>query len=168
MEALVCGIDPGLGVTGYAVVQTRGGRLRVVDAGVCCLVKGLPLAERLAQIDLDVSSVLAEHRPDVVAIEELYAHYRHPRTAILMGHARGVIILAATRLRIEVRSYAATQVKRYLTGNGRATKLQVQRAAQTTLGLPVLPEPEDMADALAIAACCAGDVSSTSLAELSR
>ncbi|MGB2985478.1 MAG: crossover junction endodeoxyribonuclease RuvC [Phycisphaerae bacterium] len=168
MEAVICGIDPGLGVTGYAVLKVHGERMSVVDAGICRFDEKLPLAERLAAIERDISSILAEHQPDLVAVEQLYAHYKHPRTAILMGHARGVILLAAAKLGIEVRSYAATQVKRYLTGNGRATKAQMQRAIQTTLGLSALPEPADVADALAIALSCAGDASAAHPAELVR
>ena len=160
MDTSVCGIDPGLALTGYAVLRANGNQQSVVDAGVCRFDQALPLAERLTDVERDVSSVLTEHRPDLVAVEELYAHYKHPRTAILMGHARGVILLAASKLGIEVRSYQATRIKRYLTGNGRATKMQMQRAIQATLGLPDLPEPADVADALAIALCCAGDVSS--------
>ena len=168
MDAVVCGIDPGLGTTGYAVLRRHGGELAVVDAGVCRFDDRLPLAERLAAVEHDVAEVLSEHRPDVVAVEELYSHYAHPRTAILMGHARGVILLAAARNGIEVRSYAATQIKRHLTGNGRAGKAQVQRTVKTTLGLTTLPEPPDVADALAIALCCAADVSAPDHAEAAR
>ena len=160
MDTSVCGIDPGLALTGYAVLRANGNQQSVVDAGVCRFDQALPLAERLADVERDISSLLTEHRPDFVAVEELYAHYKHPRTAILMGHARGVILLAASKLGIEVRSYQATRIKRYLTGNGHATKMQMQRAIQATLGLPDLPEPADVADALAIALCCTGDVSS--------
>ncbi|MGD2110445.1 MAG: crossover junction endodeoxyribonuclease RuvC, partial [Phycisphaerae bacterium] len=120
MATTVCGIDPGLALTGYAVLAPDGDRHRVVDAGVCRFDESLPLATRLADVDRDVSAILKEHHPDVIAVEELYAHYKHPRTAILMGHARGVILLAGARLGIVVRSYSATRVKRYLTGNGRA------------------------------------------------
>ncbi len=158
MEAVVCGIDPGLGITGYAVLRTRDGRFSVIDAGVCSFDAKLPLATRLGDIERDVSAILNEHRPDIVAVEALYAHYKHPRTAILMGHARGVILLAGARLGIEVRDYSATRVKRYLTGNGRATKGQMQRAIQATLGLQELPEPDDVADAIAIAMCCAEEI----------
>ncbi len=161
MDALVCGIDPGLGITGYAVVRGRigpGPGAGVIDAGVCRFESDPPLAERLAAIEGDITAVLAEHRPSVVAVEQLYSHYNHPRTAILMGHARGVILLAAAKLGIEVRSYSATRIKRFLTGNGRASKSQVQRAIETALGLPAPPEPPDVADALAIALCCANDV----------
>jgi len=160
MDAAVCGIDPGLGVTGYAVLGAgngTGAAVSVLDAGVCRFAADSPLAERLAAIEADITAILTEHRPGVVAVEELYSHYNHPRTAILMGHARGVILLAAAKLGIEVRSYSATRVKRFLTGNGRASKSQVQRAIQMTLGLAASPEPPDVADALAIALCCVND-----------
>jgi crossover junction endodeoxyribonuclease RuvC len=168
MDAVICGIDPGLRATGYAVVAASGERLTVLDAGVCRFDESLPLPERLADIDRDITGILSEHSPKIVAVEQLYAHYKHPRTAIFMGHARGVILLAAARLGIEVRSYAATRIKRYLTGNGRATKVQMQRAIQTTLGLDTLPEPPDLADALAIAIGCVGDLTAPTSAELAR
>jgi len=158
MDAVLCGIDPGLGTSGYAVIRAGGDGTAVVDAGVCRFDPRLPLAERLVAIDHDISAILNEHHPEVVAVEQLYSHYNHPRTAILMGHARGVILLAAARLGIEVRSYSATRIKRYLTGNGRATKAQMQRAIQLTLGLLTIPEPADVADALAIALCCASEM----------
>lgn len=158
MDAVVCGIDPGLAITGYGVVRaTNSLQPSVIDAGVCRFNPKESLETRLVAIEADVDAILAEFNPDIVAVEQLYAHYKHPRTAILMGHARGVILLVAARRGIPVRSYAATQVKRYLTGNGRATKDQVQRAIQATLGLSELPEPPDVADALAIALCCGAD-----------
>ncbi|MBU0717637.1 MAG: crossover junction endodeoxyribonuclease RuvC [Planctomycetes bacterium] len=168
MGTLVCGIDPGLGTTGYAVLRTGSDGLHVIDAGVCRFDKSLPLEQRLVAIDRDLSCVLEEHRPEVVAVEELYSHYAHPKTAILMGHARGVILLAASKQGIEVRSYAATHIKRHLTGNGRANKAQVQRAVQTALGLLTLPEPPDVADALAIAMCGAADLRQRHQVEATR
>ena len=165
MGLKVCGVDPGLGITGYAVVtggDHAGGGVKVLDAGVCRFDRRRALSERLAALDQDVTAVLEEHRPAVLGVEALYAHYRHPRTAILMGHARGVILSAAARLDIEVRSYAATRIKRFLTGSGRASKLQVQRTIQTMLALAAPPEPPDVADAVAIALCCAADVASMS------
>lgn len=165
MDAVICGIDPGLGLTGYAVIEPTDGAARIVDAGVCRLDPQAPLALRLAALDEDITAVLKELKPDVVAVESLYAHYKHPRTAILMGHARGVILLAAARLGMEVRDFPATRIKRYLTGNGRASKGQVQRAVMTTLGLSEPPEPADVADALAIALCCSGELSRGRLAE---
>lgn len=162
MEAAVCGIDPGLGTTGYAVLRAGA----VIDAGVCRFDPSRPLAERLLAVEADIASILSEHSPDLVAVEQLYSHYKHPRTAILMGHARGVILLSAARLRIPLRSYSATQVKRHLTGNGRATKSQVQRAIALTLGLASVPEPADVADALAIAMCGAADLNHAASASL--
>ncbi|MDP7204818.1 MAG: crossover junction endodeoxyribonuclease RuvC, partial [Pirellulaceae bacterium] len=100
-----------------------------------------------------VSEVIRQHRPVAVAVEELYSHYRMPRTAILMGHARGVICLAAAQHEIPVYHYAATQIKKILTGNGRATKQQMQNAICREFGLATPPEPADVADALAIALC---------------
>ena len=92
-------------------------------------------------------------KPDALSLEELYSHYERPRTAILMGHARGVICLAAAQAKIPVRSYSATQVKRLLTGNGRAPKSQVQQAICQEFSLAAPPEPPDVADAMAIALC---------------
>jgi crossover junction endodeoxyribonuclease RuvC len=152
----VCGIDPGLGITGYAIVRS-GGNLRILDAGVCRTSAREPLETRLAQIDADFTELLAQHRPAIVAVERLYAHYKHPRTAVVMGHVRGVLLAVAARHGIPVRSYAATQIKRYLTGNGRASKRQMQQAVMRELRLRALPEPADVADALAIALCCVGD-----------
>jgi crossover junction endodeoxyribonuclease RuvC len=107
----------------------------------------------LAEIHDGVSEVLDAFRPQAMAIEELYMHYERPRTAILMGHARGVICLAAAQRRIPVMHYAATQIKKILTGNGRAPKSQMQNAICQQLGLASPPRPADVADALAIALC---------------
>jgi crossover junction endodeoxyribonuclease RuvC len=97
--------------------------------------------------------VVEQFRPDVVAVEQLYAHYEHPRTAILMAHARGVIFLAAAQHGLPVVSYNATRIKKTITGTGRASKEQVQHTIQRELGLDRLPEPPDVADALAAALC---------------
>ena len=95
--------------------------------------------------------------PDIVAVEELYSNYKHPRTAILMGHARGVILQKAAAAKAEVKSFAATRIKKSLTGSGRAGKGQMQRGIQTALGLAEMPEPHDVADAIAVALCCANE-----------
>ena len=155
MDAVICGLDPGLGRTGYAILRVLDDATTVVDAGVCRGDDGLPLAQRLVGLERDVAAVLDEHSPSTVAVEDLYSHYAHPRTAVLMGHARGVILLAAARRGVEVRSFAATQVKRSLTGNGRAGKEQVQEAVRNLLGLARSVEPPDVADAIAVAMCCA-------------
>jgi crossover junction endodeoxyribonuclease RuvC len=151
----VLGVDPGLSVTGYAVVRALNGRVSILDAGVCRTSTNKSLAARLAQIECDLAELLSQHSPTLMAVEKLYAHYRHPRTAVMMGHARGVILSVAGRQSIEVRGYSATQVKRFLTGNGRATKAQMQRAVMRELDLRTVPDPADVADALAVALCCA-------------
>jgi crossover junction endodeoxyribonuclease RuvC len=148
----ILGIDPGLNTTGYGVLDFA--RVpRLVEAGV---VRGNPkaeLAERVKEIHAGVADVIAALRPEVLAIEELYSHYERPTTAILMGHARGVIVLAAGQAGIPVVSYAATQIKKTITGNGHAAKWQMQEAIRRELNLPSVPEPPDVADALAIALC---------------
>lgn len=149
----VVGIDPGLNVCGYGVLEAAGRSVRIVEAGVVRSVRSRSLAERVKQIYDGINDVLGSFQPETLALEELYSHYQRPRTAILMGHARGVICLAAAGHGIPVVHYSATQVKKILTGNGRASKRQVQRAIGYELALAQLPEPPDVADALAIALC---------------
>lgn len=155
---IICGVDPGLITSGYAVLVATGETFAIRDAGICRTDTSAPLADRLAQIDHDFSEIFEQFKPTAVGVEELYAHYKHPRTAILMGHARGVILAAAARENVTTYNFAATRVKRYLTGNGHATKAQMQRAIMTTFNLNTPPEPADVADALAIALCCAQEM----------
>jgi crossover junction endodeoxyribonuclease RuvC len=149
----VLGIDPGLNLTGYAVVECQPGGPKVIEAGIVRGKSKDSLAARLGEIHDGVAEVIAALCPNAMALEQLYSHYKHPRTSILMGHARGVICLAAAKAGIEVTNYSATQIKKVLTGNGRAPKSQMQTAIQRELLLPRLPEPADVADALAIALC---------------
>jgi len=149
----VLGVDPGLQVTGYGLLATRGACARVVEAGVLRTEAKRPLAERLQRLHDLAREVFRELAPDVIVVEDLYSHYRHPVTAILMGHARGVIFLAAAEGGVPVVSYGATRIKKSLTGEGRASKEQVQRMVQSALGLRRVPEPPDVADALAVALC---------------
>ncbi len=153
MPLRILGIDPGLNITGYGVLEIDGNRLRLCEAGVVRGKSKGSLTKRLVEIHEGVADVIASLHPEVLAIEELYSHYARPRTAILMGHARGVICLAAAQAGIPVSHYSATQIKRILTGNGRAPKSQVQRAIQRELSLAAVPDPPDIADALAIALC---------------
>jgi crossover junction endodeoxyribonuclease RuvC len=150
---LVLGIDPGLNTTGYGLVEitAKGPQLR--EAGVVRGRSRGSLERRLREIYEGVLEILDGFHPPVMAIEELYSHYARPRTAILMGHARGVICLAAAQRGVVVRHYAATQIKKTLTGNGRAPKGQMQMAICREFGLTQAPEPPDVADALAIALC---------------
>lgn len=154
-DTVVLGIDPGLQRTGYAVLATRGNyeRSELVEAGVIRLKRDTTLAARLIDLEAGLSEIITAHAPNLVACEELYAHYRHPRTAILMAHARGVILALAARRDIPIAAVPATQAKKILTGSGRAGKAQMQRAVQATLGLAAIPEPHDVADAIAIGLC---------------
>lgn len=149
----ILGVDPGLRITGYGVLSTEGRGLKLEEAGVVRGGASGSLAQRVRAIHDGISEVLDAYRPTVLALEELYSHYQRPRTAILMGHARGVICLAAAEHDIPVAGYSATQVKKILTGSGRAPKDQVQHAVQRELQLDQLPDPPDVADALAIAMC---------------
>jgi len=149
----VLGVDPGLNITGYAVVEFAGLEPAVIEAGALRTRAGETMAQRIEQLHAELSDILREFTPDAVAIEQLYAHYKHPRTAILMGHARGVIMLAAQQAGVAVKSLAATHVKKSLTGNGHASKEQIQRSVQAVCRLNDIPDPPDVADALAIALC---------------
>ena len=149
----VLGIDPGLNITGYAVISVTKGKVDLVEAGVVRSKPKHSFAKRIASIYEGVHDVIAELKPNTLGLEELYSHYERPKTSIIMGHARGVICLAAELNNVEIKSYAATQVKKIMTGNGRASKTQVQLAVTRQLNLPEPPEPVDVSDAMAIAMC---------------
>ena len=152
---IIIGIDPGLRICGYAAISWGISGAKLLEAGTIRADIKADLAIRLSQIATDFDGILESHNPDIIAVEQLYSHYAHPRTAILMGHARGVIFQLAGARDIKVVDYSATKIKKSLTGNGRATKQQMQRAIATTLCLAAPPEPADVADAIAIALCCA-------------
>ena len=153
----ILGIDPGLSLTGYGCVDLSPGRLepKLVEAGVFRLRPKGPIAFRLAQLFEDLSDLLDELKPEVMVVERLFSHYKHVRTGILMGHARGVVLLAGQLRGIEVDELSATEVKRAITGNGHAPKQQVQASVMVQCGLAEPPSPPDVADAIAIALCAA-------------
>lgn len=150
-EQTVLGIDPALGTTGYGFIRCAGNSVQMLDAGIVKCRRDRPLEDRLKELFDGICEIIEDLKPERFAIEQLYSHYDRPTTAILMGHARGVIYLAAAQSNLEVCSYAATQIKKTLTGNGRASKSQMQLAVKYQLGLSTVPEPADVADALAIA-----------------
>jgi crossover junction endodeoxyribonuclease RuvC len=152
----ILGIDPGLNTTGYAVIESRPAGVQLVEAGVVRGADGgaaVDIGQRLKVIYDGVIEVIEQLAPQVLAVEQLYAHYDHPRTAILMAHARGAILLAGGIKNLKVISYAATEIKKAVTGSGRAGKEQMQLAMLREFRLTQLPEPHDVADALAIALC---------------
>lgn len=151
----ILGIDPGLHVCGYACLEIETGLEKLIEAGTFQTVKKDAIEIRLKAIASDIKSILEKLRPNIVAVEELYSHYAHPKTSILMAHARGVILQQCAEAEVEIKSFSATRIKKSITGNGRASKEQVQRSVQTVLMLPQLPEPNDVADAIAAALCCA-------------
>jgi len=159
----VLGIDPGLQVCGYGGLDVSGGIYNLVEAGVLKTDSSAAIEVKLNSIAEDIKQILGKLSPEVVAVEELYSHYAHPRTAILMGHARGVILQKCAEAGIEVRSFSATRIKKSVTGNGRASKEQVQRSVQSILGLSEMPEPADVADAIAAAFCCGDSVRNSAI-----
>ena len=156
----ILGIDPGLKLTGYGLIDWPAPPAdpmtppELIDAGVIRLDAKTQIAPRLHELFTELDALFDEYKPDVCAVEHLYAHYAHPRTAILMGHARGVILLVAQRHGAIIKQFAANRIKQSVTGHGHAGKHQIQRAIQLTWNLPTPPEPPDVADALAIALCC--------------
>ena len=149
----ILGIDPGLNITGYSVLDTDGNQFSIVEGGIVRSKRKDLLGDRLREIHDGLTEVIQRHKPDVAGLEKLYSHYANPTTAIIMGHARGVICLACAENDVPVHPYAATQIKKVMTGNGRAPKSQVQLAVASQLNLDSVPEPADVADAAAIAIC---------------
>lgn len=150
---VILGIDPGLNITGYGVIEKPdAGKLHLLEAGIVRSHSKV-FAEKIREIYEGVQEIIASFSPDVMALEQLYSHYDRPQTAIMMGHARGVICLAAALKNIPVHAYAATKIKKLLTGSGHAPKDQMQRAVQLELNLNRMPSPPDVADALAAALC---------------
>jgi len=147
----VIGIDPGLVETGFGVLESGPRGVSLLDAGVISTSRSAPLESRLQALHGAVHRLLERFAPDLLVVEDLYADYKFPRTAILMGHARGVICLAARERRVTILPLAPSEVKRAVTANGAASKSQVQRGVQRLLGLAVVPKPSHVADALGLA-----------------
>ena len=153
----ILGIDPGLIITGYGCVDLEAGMVdpALVEAGVIRLKPREALSMRLSQLHADLDAVLEELQPDLMVVEQLFSHYKHVQTSILMGHARGVVLLAAQNRQVRVGEVLPTEVKKAITGNGHASKLQMQRAIMVQCHLREMPSPPDVADAIAIALCAA-------------
>ena len=149
----VLGIDCGSEITGYGVVElTSDERLRFVASGAIQLALRKPLPERLGQVFAEICNVIRRHEPNVVAIEDVF-YAANAKSALKLGHVRGVAMLAAAQLELPVAEYAPLAIKSAVVGYGRAEKIQVQQMVARLLKLEVLPEPTDVADALAIAIC---------------
>jgi crossover junction endodeoxyribonuclease RuvC len=150
---ITLGIDPGLNRTGYAVLERTVSGPILREGGVLRPTKGKTLAERVFEIGHGLREVIQEYRPTVMAIEQVFSHSAYPKTAVLMAHARGAILFVARDHGLPIAHYTPTQIKRLLTGSGRAGKEQIQHAIRHELGLEAILEPNDVADAAAIALC---------------
>jgi len=148
---IILGIDPALAVTGYGAIYTKANRLFLLEAGVVLTSAKEKLPERLDKIYRAVIKLISDVKPNVLVLEKLYAHYRHPVTAYLLGQARGVICLACATKNVQLEEYAATRVKKAIVGQGLASKLQVQRMIAGMLNLRSIPKYTDVTDALALA-----------------
>lgn len=147
----ILGIDPALRTTGYGVIERRNGRVQLIEAGVVVPRRGASLEERLRELHAGIAEVIAQTTPTMVVIEELYTSYRNPRTALLMGHARGVLCLASAQAGVAVHTLGHARVKRALIGSGSARKEQVNAMVTQLLGLRHAPASHDVSDALALA-----------------
>jgi crossover junction endodeoxyribonuclease RuvC len=179
----VLGIDPGLRITGYGCIDAAHSPPRLVEAGIFRLCatddaddapagvladarasrSAASLSRRLAELDTDFRALIERLGPQVIAVESLFAHYKHPATAIVMGHARGVLLLAVRRAGVPLVELKPNAVKKAVTGFGHASKEQMQRAVQACFSLPEPPSPPDVADALAVALCAAARAGASAL-----
>lgn len=148
----ILGVDPGLRRTGYGVIEAFPGRqIKMVEAGVITTGADEGISRRVSDIYENLTDIIRETGPEVLVLEKLYSHYKHPATSILMGHARGIVCLACGQNNLKLVNYASTRIKKAVTGNGRAGKHQVQGMVRSLLELKKLPEPVDISDALAMA-----------------
>jgi len=146
----ILGVDPGLNITGYGLIEGSGLKVSLIEAGFIRTDPKQRLQERLEHIHIALNKLIRALRPEVMVLEKLYAHWKHSMTASILGHARGVICLAAKKNNIPLVEYSATRIKKAILGNGHASKLQVQRIIQGLFSLESLPKPVDIADALAV------------------
>lgn len=145
----ILGIDPGLGTTGYGVIEDD--TFRVVEAGVIKTRPNTSIQSRVKKIFDEISGIVEQTRPSVLVLEKIYSHYKHPTTSILMGHARAMACLVCGKFGVKLVNYPSTRIKKAVTGNGHASKTQVQRMVQSILCLEDAPKPVDVSDALAMA-----------------
>jgi len=145
------GIDPGLRTTGYGVLRFKSGSIELLDGGTIRSSADGTLPARLNELYTGLVEILEMYRPDAMGLEKIFAHYKHPETAIKMAHARGVLCLAAARSNVRCVPLPATRIKKLVTGNGRASKVQVSGMVRHLLGLSAEIRPDDVSDALAVA-----------------
>ena len=155
----ILGIDPGVAIVGFGLIESDRGTLRMLQYGAITTPAGLPLAARLAQINRDIEELIGTFRPDEISVEELFFS-KNITTGIAVAHARGVILCAAEKKKIPIYEYTPMQVKQAVVGYGLADKKQVMDMTRRLLKLKAVPRPDDAADALAIALCHARSATS--------
>lgn len=148
----ILGIDPGYAILGYGVVEMTGNRFKVIDYGAVTTDAGMEMPDRLKILYNSLMEIIMCHEPEVASVEELFFN-TNAKTAILVGQARGVAVLACANSGLEIAEYTPLQIKQALVGYGRAEKKQVQTMVKTILNLKEVPKPDDTADALAAAVC---------------
>ncbi|CAG0936937.1 Crossover junction endodeoxyribonuclease RuvC [Thermoflexales bacterium] len=149
---IVLGIDPGTAITGYGLVREENHQAVALAYGTITTPSDLPLPDRLQQLQRELAAIIAQHRPDQAAVEQLFFN-KNVRTALAVGHARGVVLLTLAQASVSIYEYTPLAVKLAVTGSGRADKAQVQQMVTLLLNLSQIPKPDDVADALAIAIC---------------
>ena len=147
------GVDPGLNRTGYALIERTPGGPVLREGGIVRSARSDSLAQRVLEIGRGVREMIEEYQPQLMAVEQVFSFGPNPKTALLMAHARGAILLVAAEQQIPVLHYTPTHIKKLLTGNGRASKEQIQYAIKSELNLAEILEPNDVADASAVALC---------------
>jgi len=155
----ILGIDPGIAIVGFGLIESNRGSVRMLQYGAVTTEAGLPLATRLVQIENDMTALIAQLKPDEIAVEELFFS-KNITTGIAVAHGRGVILCTAERLGVPIFEYTPMQVKQAVVGYGLAEKKQVMDMTKRLLKLKAVPKPDDAADALAIAICHARSATS--------
>lgn len=154
---IILGIDPGTATTGYGLIEDKNGKLKIVDCGCICTKKSLAMPERLGLIAKNLKKIIKKYKPQAMAVENLF-FFKNAKTAITVGQARGVILFIGENEKLEVLEYTPLQVKQAVVGYGRADKNQIQQMVKAILNLKTAPKPDDAADALAVAICCANSM----------
>ena len=155
----ILGIDPGIAIVGFGLIESNRGSVRMLQYGAVTTEAGLPLATRLVQIENDMTALIAQLKPDEIAVEELFFS-KNITTGIAVAHGRGVILCTAERLGVPIFEYTPMQVKQAVAGYGLADKKQVMDMTKRLLKLKAVPKPDDAADALGIAICHARSATS--------
>jgi crossover junction endodeoxyribonuclease RuvC len=149
---IIMGIDPGFAITGFGVVKYEGNKFSVLDYGAVTTEASMKLSQRLLILHNELEALIEKYKPDAISIEELFFN-KNIKTALTVGHGRGVAVLAAAKSGVEIYEYTPLQVKQSVVGYGRAEKSQIQQMVKAILNLSAVPKPDDVADALAVAIC---------------